>query len=189
MATAAKRASRAKKVEPQAPVSKLSPAVTQAISLAEIERQGEIERLKQDHAYQMSMAQSQINSLGAQYQAARAREVALEQAASQPITGTLETLEFTHGFAPSAGRWRMSEFGVIGAILFAIVIWLAPQKLGNMTYITAKIALFSYLAYWIGRRGLHLRISQITDPILRSQGQIAFALLFAAAIFVAGNSP
>ena len=148
MAIAAKRASRAKKVEPT-----ISPAaVTQTISRAEITQ-------------------------------------------TQAVAPAPAELIFSVPQAPEpkpaidAGRWRMAEFAVIGAVLFAIVIWLAPFKLGSMIYITAKIALFSYLAYWIGRRGLHLRISQVTDPILRTQAQIAFSLLFTAAIIVAGVSP
>ncbi len=164
MAIAAKRASRAKKVEPT--ISKA--AITQTIPRAQVEAL-KVESIKPSPQLEPVRG----DTLG------------------QQIVSDLE-------FSPIAqldsqtldkGRWHMTEFAAIGAVLFAIVIWLAPQKLGSMIYITAKVALFSYLAYWIGRRGLHLRISQIADPILRSQGQIAFALLFAAAIFVAGYSP
>jgi hypothetical protein len=88
-----------------------------------------------------------------------------------------------------AGRWRMVEFALIGVLLFAVVVWIAPQKLGSMLWMTCKVSWFSYLAYWIGRRGAHLRISLITDPILRSQAQIAYCLLFAGALYLAGNSP
>ncbi len=156
MATAAKRASRAKKVEPT--IGK--PAVTQTISRAELQAQFEVPAPQIEPGF----------------------------APAEPVAG-LEFAPLAQSETKDAGRWHMTEFAAIGAVLFAIVIWLAPQKLGSMIYITAKVALFSYLAYWIGRRGLHLRISQVTDPILRTQAQIAFSLLFTAAIIVAGISP